>query len=245
MMITSESHIVTCSFNHAWSQSQSHGHWSVTWSVTWSVIYACSYLFIIQQTLNLNFQIFPILEPIIHSMKLCPSTATSTMFAKPLTSISELCGIFGGASTKTLLGQWLARWSVHGSIIVTRFSTERLLETSVKYRGWSTRWREWFPVLGSVITSHLFWLNCTGFQSRPEFASKLPCRHTRRSPRRNRNISPIYSTSRLHRDHSGQAQGTVFMLTLPGLASLVALFVMRRRLFGTLFPFTWQIFRNR
>ena len=143
-----------------------------------------------------------------------------------------------------LHGQWLARWSGHGSTIVTRSFTERPLETLVGFRGWSTRWRRWSRVPGSVITSRQFWLIYTGFQSRPGFDSKLPYRHTKHSPRRNWSILPIYSVSRLHRDHSGQAQRTVFMLTLLEPASPVELFVMWRRLFGTLFPLTWLTFHN-
>ena len=166
-----------------------------------------------------------------HLMKLCPSIATSTMFAKLLTSTLELCVISGGASTMKLHEQWLPRWSGHDSTIVTRSFTERPLETLVGFRGWSTRWRGWSRVPGSVITSRQFWLIYTGFQSRPGFDSKLPYRHSKHSP-----------VLRLHRDHSGQAQRTVFTSTLLEPASPVELFVMWRRLFGTLSLFTWLTF---
>ena len=95
-----------------------------------------------------------------HLMKLCPSTAKSTMFAKLLTSTLELCVISGGASTMKLHGQWLARWSVHGSTIVTRSFMERPLETSARAKGWSTCWRGCSRVPGNVITSPQFWLVC-------------------------------------------------------------------------------------
>ena len=173
-----------------------------------------------------------------------PSIAKSTMLAKLLISTLELCVISGGASTMKLHGQWLARWSVHGSTIVTRSFMERPLETSARSKGWSTRWRGCSRVPGNVITSRQFWLIYTGFQSRQEYDSKSRCRYTKRLPRRNQSISPILSVSRLHRDHSGLAQQTVSMLTLPGLALPVALFVMRRCLFRMLFLFTWQIFQN-
>ena len=86
------------------------------------------------------------------------------------------------------------------------------------------------------ITPILVELHWLPIASRIRF--KVALQTYKQSPRRNRNISPIYSISRLHRDPSGHAQRTVFMLTLPGLASLVALFVMRRRLFGTLSLYT-------
>ena len=69
------------------------------------------------------------------------------------------------------------------------------------------------------------------------YDSKSPCRHTKRLPQRNQSILPILSVSRLHRDHSGLAQRIVSVLSLPGLASPVALFVMRRRPFRMLFLF--------
>ena len=128
------------------------------------------------------------------------------------------------------------RWSEHGSTILYGTSTEnlgriqRVINTLARVVSGAKK--------RDHITSVLDNLHWLPIASRIRFKVALYYIHTKHSPRRNRSIWPIYSVFRLHRDHSGQAQRTVFMLKLSEPASPVELFVMWRRLFGTLFPFT-------
>ena len=174
----------------------------------------------------------------LHLTKLCPSIATLTMFAKLLISTLELCVISSGVSTMKLHGQWLARWSGHGSTIVTRSFTERPLETSVGFRGWSTRWRGWSRVPGSVITSRQFLADLHWLSNRVQDSIQSCLTDIQNTHHEETGVSRRSTQFfRLHRDHSGQnLTKPSFMLTLLVPASPVELFVMWRRLFWNALP---------
>ena len=149
----------------------------------------------------------------------CPSADTYVdNVCKLLTSTLELCVISSGASTTKLHGQWLARWSVHGSTILTRYSTEHPLETSVRFRGRSCNtlarvvsgaWSHHASSGWSILASNRVWIRFIyrHIQDRhheePEYLADLYIY-----------IVSFQTASRIQ-DHSGQAQRTVFVLKLP------------------------------
>ena len=131
------------------------------------------------------------------------------------------------------------RWSDPVSTTVTPFSMEHPQRTSGNCSGSSTRSHGWFLGQGEAIILPRFWPDCTGSPSRHGLHSRSHSWPSRRSRRKNRNISPRCSTSKPRQGHFDRPRETVCMWRLSELFSPVMLSAMPHPQSGTISRLTW------